>query len=140
MGRGERSFHVDTLDLYSARARAAFVVAAAAEIEVDVEVVKGTISAGCCWRVSGWLIRPCRAAQTATDVVEPMTGPDRTAALQLLRDPGLVERISADFAAVGMVGEATNCLVGYLAAVSRKLAAAVGGDRAIDVRGRQDPR
>ena len=47
----------------------------------------------------------------------------RAAALALLRDPDLVGRIEADFAAVGMVGEATNCLVGYLAAVSRKLPA-----------------
>ena len=78
------------------------------------------------------------AAQTATDESEPMTEAERAAALALLRDPDLVARIGADFAAVGMVGEASNCLVGYLAAVCRKLAAAVGGDRAIDLRSRQE--
>lgn len=119
-GRGGLVFHVDTLDLYSARARAAFVVAAAAEIKVDVEVVKhdlGRVLLAC----EQLADQAVTAAQTATDVVEPMTGSDKTAALELLRDPLLVERISADFAAVGMVGEASNCLVGYLAAVSRKL-------------------
>jgi len=39
----------------------------------------------------------------------------------LLRDPKLLGRILADFAACGVVGEETNKLVGYLAAVSRKL-------------------
>jgi DNA primase len=119
-GRGGLVFHVDTLDLYSARARAAFIIAAAAEIHLDAEVVKhdlGRVLLAC----EQLADQAVTAAQTATEVVEPMTGPDKTAALDLLRDPGLVERISADFAAVGMVGEASNCLVGYLAAVSRKL-------------------
>lgn len=39
----------------------------------------------------------------------------------LLADPDLIGRIETDFAKVGMVGEATNCLVGYLAAISRLL-------------------
>jgi DNA primase catalytic core len=119
-GRGGLVFHVDTLDLYSARARAAFIIAAAAEIHLDAEVVKhdlGRVLLAC----EQLADQAVTAAQTATEVVEPMTGPDKTAALQLLRDPGLVERISADFAAVGVVGETSNCLVGYLAAVSRKL-------------------
>ena len=39
----------------------------------------------------------------------------------LLKRPSLLERILADYAACGLVGEETNKLVGYLAAVSRKL-------------------
>ena len=35
--------------------------------------------------------------------------------------PALLERILADFERCGVVGEETNKLVGYLAAVSRKL-------------------
>jgi hypothetical protein len=46
---------------------------------------------------------------------------EREAALDLLRDPTLLDRILTDFAACGLVGEQTNTLVGYLAAVSRKL-------------------
>ena len=42
-------------------------------------------------------------------------------ALSLLKDPMLIERICADFARAGIVGETTNLLVGYLACVSRKL-------------------
>jgi DNA primase len=46
---------------------------------------------------------------------------ERERALALLRDPQLVERIASDFETAGMVGERANCLVGYLAAVSRLL-------------------
>ena len=47
-----------------------------------------------------------------------MTPEEKEAALRLLRDPNLLDRIVADF---DVVGETTNKLVGYLAAVSRKL-------------------
>ena len=50
-------------------------------------------------------------------------------ALALLERPDLLARIVADFDACGLVGEATNKLVGYLAATSRKL----GGPLAIVV-------
>jgi hypothetical protein len=50
-----------------------------------------------------------------------ITAEGRVAALTLLKDPDLIGRIEQAFAAVGMVGEARNCLVGYLAAVSRML-------------------
>jgi DNA-binding transcriptional ArsR family regulator len=57
--------------------------------------------------------------------VEPenpaMTEAEREQALELLRDPKLLDRILADFDTCGLVGERTNKLVGYLAAVSRRL-------------------
>jgi DNA primase len=115
-------FHVDTLDLYSARARAVFVAAAAAELGVEAEVVKADL---------GRVLLACeaRAEEVITAALGParpevtITAEGRVAALTLLKDPDLIARIEQAFAAVGMVGEATNCLVGYLAAVSRKLPA-----------------
>ena len=50
-----------------------------------------------------------------------MSDPDREAALALLRAPDLIDRIAGDLTAAGLVGERINKLVGYLAAVSRKL-------------------
>jgi hypothetical protein len=41
--------------------------------------------------------------------------------MALLKDPKLMDRILEDFARCGLVGEETNKLVGYLAAVSRHL-------------------
>jgi hypothetical protein len=46
---------------------------------------------------------------------------DRAAAMELLCDPRLLERIVEDFARCGVVGEETNKLVGYLGVVSRHL-------------------
>jgi len=46
---------------------------------------------------------------------------DQPAALALLKDPQLLERILADFARCGVVGEESNKLIAYLAATSRKL-------------------
>jgi hypothetical protein len=46
---------------------------------------------------------------------------DKQAALGLLQQPNLIERLLWDFATVGVVGEETNKLVGYLAATSRLL-------------------
>ena len=113
-------FHVDTLDLYSARARGVFAKAAAEELGLSDDVVK---------RDLGRVLLACEtladeaiaAAQTPTETVVELSAEERAAAFDLLKDPGLVGRIAADFATAGMVGEATNCLVGYLAAVSRKL-------------------
>lgn len=116
-------FHVDTLDLYSARARGVFITQAAVELKVAPEVVKSDL---------GRVLLACEAK--AEEVIQTAAEPERKAevvvagqarddALTLLKDPRLIEKVVEAFAAVGMVGEATNCLVGYLAAISRKLPA-----------------
>ena len=50
-----------------------------------------------------------------------MTAEEQAAAMELLRDPRLIERVLADFDLCGVVGEETNKKVSYLAAVSRLL-------------------
>ncbi len=112
--------HVDTLDLYNARNRVAFLNAAAEELHVQTETIK---------RDLGRLILACeqvqeeriRAAMTPTDTAVTMKPQDETEAVAFLRDPALVERILEDFTACGVIGEADNKLLGYVAAVSRKL-------------------
>jgi DNA primase len=116
---GER-FYVDTLDLYSAKQRAAYLTQAAVELHLKEEILKADLG-----RVLLRLEQLQEEAihkseQTAAPVAQ-MSEPERAAALALLRAPDLIERILADFAACGLVGEETNKLVGYLAAVSRKL-------------------
>lgn len=52
-------------------------------------------------------------AQVAPEPAAPkMTDAEREAVLALLRPPKLLDRILADFAACGVVGEETNKLVG----------------------------
>jgi len=113
-------FHVDTLDLYSARARAVYVKTAADELGVSEEVVKRDL-AKVLLACEAAADEAVAAAQKPKEAAVELSEEERAAALMLLRDPNLVERITADFARAGVVGEASNCLVGYLAAISRKL-------------------
>jgi DNA primase catalytic core len=118
---GER-FHVDTLDLYNARARASFLTQAAVELNTPEGILKTDLG-----RVLLKLEELQEAAIRKTlepkpVEAEPMDEAERQAALALLQAPDLMARILADFEVCGIVGEATNKLVGYLAAVSRKLA------------------
>jgi hypothetical protein len=114
------AYYVDTFDLYSARARHLYIVNAAKDLGVREEIVKTDL---------GRLLLKLEALQqsriAAALKVEPavpsMTETEREQALELLRDPQLLDRILADFEACGLVGERTNKLIGYLAAVSRKL-------------------
>ena len=115
------SFHVDTFDLYAARARAVYLVQASAELGVSVDVLKADMG-----RVLLKLeALQDDAIQTALKpkaaVLPSMSAEEHAGALELLHSPDLPARILADFEAAGVVGEATNKLVGYLAAVSRKL-------------------
>jgi len=113
-------FHVDTFDLYAARARTVFIKEAAYELGFDGEVIK---------RDLGKVLLKLESLQDEQtqllDAVKAakfeLNDTDKQAALDLLRQPNLIERILHDFDAVGVVGEETNKLVGYLAATSRKL-------------------
>ena len=118
--RGE-GFHVDTLDLYTARQRAVFIKQAAIELGVKEDVVKRDLGR-VLLKLEELQDEQIRAALEPKPAAAPaMKDEDRRAALELLQDPKLLERILADFARCGVVGEETNKLVGYVAAVSRHL-------------------
>jgi DNA primase catalytic core len=112
------AFHVDTLDLYSAKARVAFVLAAAAECSVDADAVKRDVGL-LLLQVEALLDK--RREEARGPKAPTLTEDERAAALDLLRTPELLARVLEDFGRCGVVGEETNKLVGYLAAVSRKL-------------------
>lgn len=119
-------FHLDTLDLYSAKARGSFIAQAAAELLTTEEVVKSDLGR-VLLRLEALqeahvasLLKPARPAPVEVSEVS------RAEALAFLRSPDLLERIAADFDTVGLVGEAATKLVAYLAAVSRKLARPLG--------------
>ncbi|RMH93494.1 hypothetical protein EBB59_04385 [Lysobacter pythonis] len=114
--------HLDTLDLYQARQRAAFVKATALELGVAESVIAGDLAALVI------ALEPLQEAAIrgalqpeASGAEQVLTPAEEAAGLALLRDPALVERVVADVEAIGVVGEGTNALVGYLAMVSRLL-------------------
>jgi DNA primase catalytic core len=117
---GADAFHVDTFDLYSARQRTLFVKQAATELGLKPEEVKADL---------GRVLIKLEELQDSQirGALEPereevvLSEGERSEALELLEDPRLLERIVTDLERCGVVGEETNKLVGYLAAVSRKL-------------------
>ena len=112
--------HVDRFDLYQQRPRAAFIKQAAIELGVAEEVIKADL---------GRVLLACEArqeqlqhaAQSPKMEAVTLTDTEMREALALLKAPDLLERIQHDFERCGIVGETSNALVGYLAAVSRHL-------------------
>jgi DNA primase len=111
------AFFVDQLELNSARQRALFLAQAAKELDLEERVLKHDLG-----RVFMKLEELQDAAiqkalEPKTMSVPEMSEGERHEALALLRDPKLLDRILSDFDHAGVVGEETNKLVGYLAAV-----------------------
>jgi len=108
-------FHLDTLDLYGARQRSNFLEAAASELHVERDELVTEMG------------HVLHEAERARD--EPrgddaplyeMSVDERDEALAWLTRPGLLERLADDLTRLGVVGERTNLMVCYLAALSRK--------------------
>ncbi len=116
---GER-YHIDTLDLYNARHRTAFINTAAEEVACKQEVIKRDIGR-VLLKLEELQEKRINEALKPTQKEVTLTDHEREEALAMLRDPKLLERILADFEQSGLVGERTNVLVGYLSAISRKL-------------------
>ena len=113
------AFHVDTVELYSARQRAVFTKQASDELGLEERVVKRELGA-VLLKLEERQEAEKKAAEGQKQRPE-MTDVERQDAIELLSDPQLFERLLADFRRCGVVGEETNKLVGYLAATSRKL-------------------
>ena len=119
VSKGE-AFHVDSLDLYQAKARTAFIKQAGLELGEAEEGLKLDL---------GKVLRKVEAmqAEALTEALKEkerrpaMSETEHAEALALLKAPDLMERILRDFEALGVVGEEPNKLTGYLAAVSRLL-------------------
>lgn len=119
----ENSFHVDTLDLYQARARAHFAQAVANLCNVDERQTARDLLQ-LVERLEAMRLKMRRAKET--DRKEPMSLSQQEAATAFLRDPKIIERIVEDFRRCGLVGERTTMLTAYLAAISRKLKEPLG--------------
>jgi DNA primase catalytic core len=125
--KGE-AYHVDSFDLYAARARAHYITQAAKELACREDVIKLDLGR-ILLKLEALQAQRIHAALKVEPAAPKMTAADEAEALALLKAPDLLARIVADFDACGLVGESTNKLVGYLAATSRKL----GGPLAIVV-------
>jgi DNA primase catalytic core len=118
--RGEWLYHGDTLDMELARQRSVFIKQTAHELGVKEETIHREV--GKLWTLLGDVQRDqMKKLLDAPPEEALMTADEQAAALELLRDPRLIERVLADFDLCGVVGEETNKKISYLAAVSRLL-------------------
>lgn len=108
--------YLDTLDLYAAKPRAGFIEQAAGELRIEQATVKKEL---------GRLLLELEKVQDdrlrvnqPANALPEMTHAEQDAALRLLLDPLLLDRIAND---ISVVGERTNKLAAFLAVVSRKL-------------------
>jgi len=117
-----QGLHVDTLDLYQAKQRQAFARLAALELSVEEPVIQHDLGR-LLLKLEALIEARAKAAEQSAPPPAAMNETQMIAALALLKDPRLIERIIEDVERVGLVGEPANALVAYLACVSRKLAA-----------------
>jgi hypothetical protein len=107
-------FHLDTLDLYVARARHGYLDAASTELHASREALVLEMA-----EVISVAER-AREEGALQDSPVALSAEDRRAALSFLEDPELFTRLTEDLGDLGVVGESTNLLVCYLATISRK--------------------
>jgi DNA primase len=115
----ERVF-LDTFDLAIAKQRTSFEKQAAAEIGVREEIVHHDMG-----QILKTLeiLREREIEKALAPKVHPvvLTPEEHGAAMHLLQSPDLLQKVITAFDRCGLVGERTNKLVAYLAAISRKL-------------------
>jgi DNA primase catalytic core len=112
--QGNLPFELSTIDLYSSRSRVWFAKLCGDLFGASEELVREDL---------GKILtlveeyRP-KVKESARRV---MTGAEKDAALSFLKNPEIFSEILSDFETLGVTGEETNKLAGYLSAVSRKL-------------------
>jgi DNA primase catalytic core len=112
--KGQR-FHLDTVDLNSNRSRLFFAKACAVLFSEKEDLVTEDLLK---------LIDLCESwkpEQKEKDLGPRMTKTEEEKALEFLKSPDLFSRILEDFEVLGVTGEESNKLMGYLSAISRKL-------------------
>ena len=110
--------YIDALDLFNARQRLAFAEMAAKELGIDPGPIRSDIS-DLLLEIENLRERRLERERQAKGERVELSDREHEQALAFLRDRKLVERILADFAYCGLVGERENALIEYLAMTSR---------------------
>ncbi len=112
--------HMDTFDMAAHKGRAGFIKQAAIELGLKEELIRHDLSK-MLLKLESLQEAHLKNEQHSNDKTITLNEAEQTAALDLLKAPDLLDRILNDFDRCGVVGEQNNKLIGYLAAVSRKL-------------------
>ena len=111
---GNLPFELTTIDLYSSRSRVWFAKLCADLFGAAEELAREDVG-----RLLT-LVEAYKPKAKQAAVAQP-TKEQKAAAMAFLKNPKLFDEILADLETLGVVGETTNKIVSYLAAVSRKL-------------------
>ncbi|MFN6303072.1 MAG: CHC2 zinc finger domain-containing protein [Planctomycetota bacterium] len=115
--RKAEQFYIDTFDIYAARQRSIFIKEAARELLIDEETIKRDLGK-VLLKLEELQDKTISDAQAIKQEKIEITDADKAAAMALLKDENLLDKILDDFEGCGVVGERTNKLVGYLAATN----------------------
>ncbi len=110
-----KKFHIDTVDLYQAKARRAFIKDAVMLFKEDPEIIEEDIN-----KIIP-AVEKHISSKKADKPVHVMTDKDRAEALKFGKSPHLIKNILSDITETGYVGEDTNKFISYLAMTSRKM-------------------
>jgi hypothetical protein len=113
---GEGRFHIDTVDFYLSRSRRLFISEAARLFKEVPDVMEMDVN-----RLITQLESYAEDKLKATAGVTLISETDKGEALRLGRQPDLAGEILRDLEKLGLVGEETNKLMGYLVMTSRKM-------------------
>ena len=109
-------FHIDTVDLYSARSRKTFIADAATLYHEETALIETDINR---------LIEECERRGEKTDAIAEdiirLTDEARREGERFGRRPDLFDAIFKDFEKGGTIGERANALLAYLCMTSRKM-------------------
>jgi hypothetical protein len=114
------AIHVDVFDLYASRARNNFIKQTALELSETEDTLKQDLSR-ILLKLEVLQAQNIHQAIKTKPLQPELSKKEQAEAMSLLQSPKLMQRILDDFQCCGVVGEKTNKLVGYLAALSRKL-------------------
>jgi hypothetical protein len=110
-------WHLDTIDLYADRQRRAFITQARKLVRLDQGFIYQDLL-----RITDDLEdRQAKIILEKKDKDTEITSREKEEALGLLKSDDIGKVIIDDFHRLGIVGEETNILLGYLAVTSRKL-------------------
>lgn len=112
--KSNKPFELTTIDFYSSRSRLWFAKLCASLFEASEELIKEDVG-----RLLN-LVETWQPEEDKDTANEP-TKKDKEAAWKFLNNPDMFKEILTDLETTGIIGEETNKLIGYLAAVSRKL-------------------
>ena len=113
----EHRFHIDTVDFYVSRSRRFFIGEVARLFRETVEVIEADVNR-LIGQVEAYAQKQLVESQSQVVLVSDT---EKAEALKLGRHPDLAGEILRDMEKLGVVGEETNKLTGYLVMTSRKM-------------------